>query len=860
MKLDIESIFSAVPSPYVLLDSDLRIVWANDAYLGVTGRARETLIGRLLMEAFPADPDSVSDQMLKGSFDRVLRTCATDHLPLIPYPIEGADGVVSEKFWSATHTPILDGAGRVQYILQNTNDVTEIYDGVALSSAQQVTHAGLMKRAEEVSLKNLELDNLSLFFRTIFDQAPSAISVTMGPEHRFQFVNRAHSDINGGRPLQGKTVREAFPEIEGQGFFEVLDRVFRSGEPVTQLGAPVSLQQPDGRMLDLFFDLAYQPLRDRATGEVIGIFTQAHEVTKQKQAEMALAELNDTLEARVAERNRELETLHETLRQSQKMEAIGNLAGGVAHDFNNLLQTITGSLQLASRELEAGSPVRGRLDLAMKAVDRGATLASQLLSFGRRQPLAPKVVNLGRLLEEARHILRSAVGEAVEIETEIARDLWNSCVDPANVDAAFLNMAINARDAMAGQGRLSIRLENVTLDADAAGRMGQLGAGDYVLLSFSDTGSGMSPEVSEKVFEPFFTTKEAEKGTGLGMSMVYGFVMQSKGHAAIDSAPGRGTTIRIYLPRSFDPVEPLPAPMGTALRGGSETILLVEDDADVRRVNAALLSDLGYQVAQAENADRAMEMIEQGLHIDLLFTDVVMPGTLSSREMAERAQRILPGLAVLFTSGFTQNSIVHGGRLEEGIHLLSKPYSQDKLAHKLRDTLARSGAGAGSGSASGAASGSGPETGGAAPPDTPPDGVPGAAASNGADTRRFEGLRVLLCEDDAIIRINLEEVLEMWGCDVLAAATGGEALSEAESGEVDLCVLDVGLPDMSGVDLARRIRSQRPGAALIFATGNNTLDGIEDLAPLRVLAKPFADEDLSRAIAMVMSGRGTAKD
>ncbi|MCE9658860.1 MAG: PAS domain-containing protein [Burkholderiales bacterium] len=390
-----------------------------------------------------------------------------------------------------------------------------------------------------------------------------------------------------------------------------------------------------------------------------------------------------------AERERAdvLRQTEEQLRQAQKMDAIGQLTGGVAHDFNNILQVISSNLQLLAIFAAGNTKVTDRLAKAESAVRRGAQLASQLLSFGRRQPLQPKVVNVGRSVAGMEDMLRRALGEAIEIETIVSGGLWNTHVDPAQIENAVLNLAINARDAMQGAGKLTIELGNASLDDAYARRHAEVEPGQYVMLAVSDTGCGMTPEVAARAFEPFFSTKPEGKGTGLGLSMVYGFAKQSGGHAKIYSEPGHGTVVKLYLPRAAGS-EDLPSiveePSGL---GGSETILVAEDDEDVRTTVVDLLSGLGYRVLKARDASAALAIVESGVRIDLLFTDVVMPGPLKSTELARRARARLPGLAVLFTSGYTENAIVHGSRLDAGVELLSKPYSRDALAKKLRQML-----------------------------------------------------------------------------------------------------------------------------------------------------------------------------
>ena len=375
------------------------------------------------------------------------------------------------------------------------------------------------------------------------------------------------------------------------------------------------------------------------------------------------------------------------LREVQKLDAIGKLTGGIAHDFNNLLQIVSGNLQLLKKNIEGNALAEKRLTNAMTGVLRGTRLASQLLAFGRRQPLAPRVINLGRLIRGMDDMLRQTLGEAIEIETVIGGGLWNTLVDPVQVETALLNLAINARDAMRGRGKLTIEAGNASLDDTYAARHIDVMPGQYVMLAVSDTGAGIPPDILEKVFEPFFTTKPTGEGTGLGLSMVHGFVKQSGGHIKLYSELGSGTTVRIYLPRSRQPEDVLVEVEMSPAKGGTERILVVEDDDEVRATTVDMLEDLGYSVLKAKNADNALAVIESGVSIDVLFTDVVMPGKLQSTELARRAQQRLPNIAVLYTSGYTDNAMRHGNLLEAESEILSKPYSREELARKLRHVL-----------------------------------------------------------------------------------------------------------------------------------------------------------------------------
>jgi PAS domain S-box-containing protein len=522
------------------------------------------------------------------------------------------------------------------------------------------------------------------------------------------------------------------------------------------------------------------------------------------------------------------------MRAAQKMEAIGQLTGGVAHDFNNLLQVIGGNLHLLSKDVVGQQRSEERVRHALSGVARGAKLASQLLAFGRRQPLAPKVVNLGRFVRGMDDMLRRALGEGIEIEAVVSGGLWNTLVDPFQVENALLNLAINARDAMRGHGQLTIEAGNASLD-DAYTRINPDAVpGQYVMLAVTDTGSGIAPEIMDKVFEPFFTTKSEGKGTGLGLSMVYGFVKQSDGHIKIYSELGQGTTIRMYLPRARAEEDLLAEVDDGPVSGGSETVLVAEDDEDVRTTVVDLLTELGYKVLKAKDAQGALVIIESGIAIDLLFTDVVMPGPLRSPDLARKARERLPGIAVLFTSGYTANAIVHGGRLDEGIELLSKPYSRDAMARKIRYVLR-------SQQQRNAAS-------------KLLANLPASVSEAPTDLRE---LRVVLVEDDDLVREATTAMLRSMDIVVREAADGASAMQLVLGGPIDVMIIDIGLPDISGLELAIKAVKQQPNLSVVFASGHDVVLTDEHRAQLPnavSLRKPYHADDLLRELRTV-SGR-----
>ena len=376
------------------------------------------------------------------------------------------------------------------------------------------------------------------------------------------------------------------------------------------------------------------------------------------------------------------------LRQSQKMEALGQLTGGIAHDFNNVLTVITGTVGILADGVADKPELAEIVKMIDDAAERGGALTSHLLAFSRRQPLEPRETNVGELIAETSRLLRPTLGEQIEIET-IADDAVSAAmIDPAQLTTAILNLALNARDAMPEGGKLTLEAHDVFVDDGYAASNADMLPGAYVLIAVSDTGAGIPADVIDKVFDPFFTTKEVGKGTGLGLSMVYGFVKQSGGHVKIYSEPGYGTTVRMYLPRAAGEAQPLPASADseTILRG-DETVLVVEDDPLVRKYAVAQVMALGYTTLAAVDSAEALSVIDSRDDIDLLFTDMVMPGTANGRDLAEEAKKRRPDLKVLFTSGYTEDAIVHHGRLDPGVLLLAKPYRRSDLARMLRLAL-----------------------------------------------------------------------------------------------------------------------------------------------------------------------------
>lgn len=387
---------------------------------------------------------------------------------------------------------------------------------------------------------------------------------------------------------------------------------------------------------------------------------------------------------------RDMTAEHESeqqLRQVQKIEAMGQLTGGVAHDFNNLLTVIAGNSEELAERL-GHDPVLSELaNMVNTAAQRGAELTCRLLAFARRQALEPRQVDVNALVAGLETLMRRTLGAQVSIRFAPHDGLWNALIDPAQLESSVLNLAINARDAMGESGgQLTIETHNHSVEPEETSGEFDLKPGDYVVVAVSDTGSGIPADLMPRILEPFFTTKPTGKGVGMGLPMVYGFVKQSGGHLTIYSEPGAGTTIRIYLPRS-GAAEAKATPARNEVRGGSERILLVEDDELVRRYAEGQLRSLGYDVVSAEDGPSGLERLRQTPAIDLLFTDVVMPGGMSGKQLADEALKLRPGLRVLFSSGYAEDAIVHNGRLDPGVRLLGKPYRRAQLAHAIREAI-----------------------------------------------------------------------------------------------------------------------------------------------------------------------------
>ncbi|WP_434384587.1 response regulator [Melittangium boletus] len=571
------------------------------------------------------------------------------------------DRGAADTWFTFSYSRILDANGDVAGLFIFTNETT----------------ARVL--ADRRLVREMERQRLSL------QQMPGFVALLAGPTHVYEYVNDAYIAIAGPRQFLGRTVRQVFPELEGQGFYELLDGVYTSGTPFSGQALPIQLA---GESAPRYIDLLYQPLR-ADSGEVVGIFVGGYDITERVRAQQALAQANSTLEQRIAQALRERQKAEEALRQAQKMEAVGQLTGGIAHDFNNMLTGVLGPLELLQHHLAQGrmDRVPRYIEAARTSAQRAAGLTQRLLAFSRRQSLDVRPVDVNALVAGMEDMLRRTLGESIGLEVVRHADAWPAMTDHNQLESALLNLAINARDAMPGGGRLTIETTNTRLDEAYVQHVDGLQAGDFVVISVSDTGTGMSEDVIAKAFEPFFTTKPIGAGTGLGLSMIYGFARQSGGHVRIYSELGRGTSIKLYLPRHRGQVADEPTQTLEVKKAQpGEHVLLVEDDPAVRMLVHDVLTDLGYGVRQAEDGRAALPLLAEMERIDLLITDVGLPG-LNGRQLAEIARQKLPGLKVLFITGYAERAAVRGEFLEAGMEMLTKPFAIDVLSAKIREMI-----------------------------------------------------------------------------------------------------------------------------------------------------------------------------
>jgi PAS domain S-box-containing protein len=792
------SIILSSPVPIVTLWGPAGVMLYNDAYSVFAGGRHPTLLGSNVREGWPEVADFNDNVMKVGLAGGTLRY-EDQELTLF------RRGVGEQVWMNLDYSPIRDEHGEPVAVMSIVVETTEKV------SAQR------WLRGERDRLKSM------------FEQAPGFIAMVSGAEHVFELVNPAYLKLVGKRELLGRPIKEALPEVEGQGFFELLDRAFVDGISTVRLAEPVALNRHPGTPSETrYVDFSYEPVRG-TTGEVVGVFIQGTDVTRHVASEQlarenvervqlalaagaiigtwfwdlrndrfavdeafanafgldpaqgraglsleqvianvhpddleglataindaikrggayahqyrvrradgrfywieangrvnhgpdgtpltfpgvlldveqrravqeerdraaaALRALNETLEQRVVARTAELMRAEEQLRQSQKMEAVGQLTGGLAHDFNNLLAGISGSLHLLGIRLSQGrlADVDKYVVAAQGAVRRAAALTHRLLAFSRRQTLDPRPTDVNALVNGMTDLVQRTAGPGIHLEAVGAAGLWTAFVDSGQLENSLLNLCINARDAMPDGGRITIETANKWIDRNAA-QTHDMPEGQYLSLCVTDTGTGMAPDVVAKAFDPFFTTKPIGQGTGLGLSMIYGFAKQSGGQVRIYSEVGQGTTVCIYLPRFYGDAgkqagdNPAESPSGTS---AGETVLVVDDEPSVRMLIVDVLEELGYTVLEAADSASGLKLLQSDVRIDVLVSDVGLPGGMNGRQMADAARQTRPELQVLFITGYAENAVIGNGHLEPGMHVMTKPFSLDVFAAKIRQMI-----------------------------------------------------------------------------------------------------------------------------------------------------------------------------
>ena len=672
--LDYEALFAAAPAPMLVLAPDaprFTILAANDAYLSAMMRARDDLLGRGVFEAMPdnpADPGADGTTNLRASLDRAIASRTPDSMPLQKYDVADRSGQFEARWWDPVNSPVLDGSGAVRAIIHRVEDVTAsvrvdlaLRDSEARLGLERSTLGALVEHLP-VGVIVVDRDGTPVLCNPAYARiVPECALPSRLPDAGARWFRQdenghiiAPDMYAGARALRGENVPGT----------EFLHRA------------------PDGR--ETWVRVSGVPLHD-ADGQIAGALCVVVDIDRQKQTEARLRELNETLEARVAARTAELEQAHEQLRQSQKLEAMGQLTGGVSHDFNNLLTPIIGSLDLLQRQAGGGERERRLVERALQAADRAQVLVQLLLAFARRQPLQPVPVDVGALVTNMAELVASTTGPQIEVVVDVKAALPLATADPNQIEMALLNLCVNARDAMPDGGTIRV---SISTEPVAHHHRSGLKPGRYVRLSVADTGMGMDRATLAKAVEPFFSTKGVGSGTGLGLSMVHGLAAQLGGALTIQSQPGLGTNVEIWLPTSDEAAEPSGAKAeGTAPRAAG-VVLLVDDEDLVRASTADMLSDLGYTVLEANSAKAALKLLDDGLRPDLLVTDHLMPGK-TGPALARDAQRRLPNIRILIVSGFAELDAV-----EADLARLTKPFRQADLARKL-DALAGDGAPAG---------------------------------------------------------------------------------------------------------------------------------------------------------------------
>lgn len=662
-----QSLFESIPGKFLVITPDnFEIVAVSDEYLAAILRSRAEIKGKCLFDVFPAAPHdaaAVGVRNLSKSLKRARLTGLADVMAVQSYPISRPDesgGGFEERYWSSVNTPIKGPDGEVVYIVHRVEDVTELILGGGYtdphisdeltSDRRQVLELDVMLRSQELEAVRERAAELSGQLVTALESMSDAF-FTLDSEWRFVYMNAQAEKVlfRKRTELLGKVIWDEFPAaLNSQFEFEY--------------------RRATAEQTTVRFSEFYPPL---------GKWFEVNAYPSAGSLAVYFRDITETLQR------------EEQLRQTQKMEVLGKLTGGIAHDFNNLLTVIIGNTERLALSLDKEPELQKLALVTSDAANRGAELVNRLMSFARQKTLKIEVLNVNKLISDMVPLLQKALAEDIEITFQPGAALWMVEVDRAQLESAILNIAINSRDAMPGGGCFDIVTMNLSLVSSLGLKNVEIPGGEYVVISMSDRGDGIAPEIMHRIFEPFFTTKDVGKGNGLGLSMVFGFLQQSDGFLDVSSQPGEGTTVTLYFPKATTEEISMgnSAPGEPEIEGGSEHILLVEDDDLVRDYVSDELSELGYRVGVACNGQEALEYISNNADIDLLLTDIIMPGGMNGRALAEAVTQIRPKMRILFTSGFTQGALGVEERLPAIAEFLPKPYSRAELASALRKLL-----------------------------------------------------------------------------------------------------------------------------------------------------------------------------
>jgi len=673
--LNYQAIFEAVPNLHLILapDQDFTILAASDAQLRATHTRREESVGRPVFDVFrknPDDPTEFGTGVLRDSLERVLRSRAPDRMAITRYDIPrpaALGGGFELRYWRPLNVPVLDQRGEVLYIIHQVEDVTE---------EVQREHSDSLSHFEERFRAALLASGIGTFTWFLSD---GSLSLDSSLEQIFhlplgQQVTSVDGFVQQVHPDDRAHVHLAFDHYAKGDDFTAEFRLVNAGAECWLACKAKAFRDANGT-------LAY------VAGACTDISARRYAEDALRVSENSLRQLNETLEARVATEVTERSRAEEALRQAQKMEAVGQLTGGIAHDFNNLLTGIIGSLDLMQRRHQRNEPLELEryIGAAVTSAQRAAALTQRLLAFSRQQALDLRAVDVNQLVASLEDLLHRTTGENITIETRLSGGLLPACMDVNQLETALINLVINARDAMPYGGRITLSTASFTMGKSPDSNKSGMAAGEYVLLSVVDTGTGMAPNVMARAFEPFFTTKPIGQGTGLGLSMVYGYIKQSKGYIQIESEPDIGTRVHLYLPVHQGEATALAHEPERTPTGAGETILVVEDEPVVRSLVVEVLNELGYETLEAGEASEALCITESEQRIDLLISDVGLPG-MNGRQLADIARQQRPGLKVLFATGYAE-SFAANDFLGPDMAVITKPFAIDVFASKVGEML-----------------------------------------------------------------------------------------------------------------------------------------------------------------------------